>query len=279
VPQDDDADDGALAQTAILQRAVQMTEEFAERQGFLANVESKLERADLPLRAAEAIFFWVAATVVLGLGSLALFGLVVGAILTVIVGIFPAAALSFLANRRRKAFDSQLPDMLGLLSGSLRAGYSLMQGMEAVAQEVTEPMGKELRRVCTEARLGRDLEEALDGVAERMGSRDFEWAVMAIRIQREVGGNLAELLLTVAETMTHRERLRREVAALTAEGKISAIVLGILPPGLGAFMFISNPDYMHGLITTTIGHILLGVALVAMIIGFVWMKKIIEIEI
>ena len=91
-------------------------------------------------------------------------------------------------------------------------------------------MGQELRRVVTEARLGRPLEEALDGVAERMDSPDFSWTVMAIRIQREVGGNLSELLLTVADTMTQRERLRRDVAALTAEGRISAIVLG-LPAG------------------------------------------------
>ncbi len=113
-----------------------------------------------------------------------------------------------------------------------------------------------------------------------MSSRDFEWAVMAIRIQREVGGNLAELLLTVAETMIQRERLRREVAALTAEGKISAIVLGILPPGLGAFMYCQQPRATWtALISTTLGHILLGVAIVAMVIGFAWMKKIVEIEI
>ena len=276
---EDEADEGALAQTALLQRAVQMTEDFAEKQGFLATMESKLEQADLPLRAAEAMFFWAAATVVIGLAGLALLGLVPGLMVLVVVGLLPMGLLNFLASRRRKQFNAQLPDTLSLLSGSLRAGYSLMQGMEAVAQEVTEPMGKELRRVCTEARLGRDLEEALSGVAERLKSRDFEWAVMAIRIQREVGGNLAELLLTVAETMTHRERLRREVAALTAEGKISAIVLGILPPGLGGFMALSNPGYMHGLFDHTLGQIMLGVALLAMVVGFVWMKKIVEIEI
>ena len=120
-----------------------------------------------------------------------------------------------------------------------------MQGVEAVSQEVAEPMGRELRRVVTEARLGRPLEEALEGVADRMESGDFAWAVMAIRIQREVGGNLAELLVTVAETMTERERLRRDVDALTAEGKISAIVLGILPVGLGAVHVRGQPG-LHG---------------------------------
>src|SRR3546814_11310207 len=115
----------------------------------------------------------------------------------------------------------------------MRAGSPLMQGVEAVAAEVSEPGGRELRRGVTVAGLGRPLEGSRDGVADRMGSADFAWAVMAIRIQREVGGNLSELLVTVADTMTERERLRRDVAALTAEGKISAIVLGILPIGLG----------------------------------------------
>src|SRR3546814_9719267 len=124
----------------------------------------------------------------------------------------------------------------------MRAGYSLMQGVEAVSAEVSEPVGRELRRVVTEARLGRPLEESLDGVADRMGSADFAWAVMAIRIQREVGGNLSELLVTVADTMTERERLRRDVAALTAEGKLSAIVLGILPIGHRGFIYTANPD-------------------------------------
>lgn len=140
-------------------------------------------------------------------------------------------------------------------------------------------MGKELRRVVTEARLGRELEEALEDTAERTGSDDFAWAVMAIRIQREVGGNLAELLLTVSETMMQRTRLRREVRALTAEGRISAIVLGILPPGLGAFISLTNPDFMRPLYHEFLGQVMLGLALVSMIIGFIWMNKVIQIEI
>ena len=140
-------------------------------------------------------------------------------------------------------------------------------------------MGRELRRVVTEARLGRPLEQALDGVAERMESGDFTWAVMAIRIQREVGGNLAELLVTVAETMTERERLRRDVNALTAEGKISAIVLGLLPIGLGFFIYTTNPEYMEPLFEETIGKIMLGGSILLALFGFWWMKKTIEIDI
>jgi tight adherence protein B len=140
-------------------------------------------------------------------------------------------------------------------------------------------MGRELRRVVTEARLGRPLEEALEGVAERMESEDFAWAVMAISIQREVGGNLAELLLTVAETMTQRERLRRDVKALTAEGRMSAYVLGGLPIGLGIVLYMMNPDYIGRLFETGLGQVMLGLSIVAMAAGFAWMFKIIKIEI
>ena len=153
------------------------------------------------------------------------------------------------------------------------------QGFEAVSKEVDGPMGQELRRIMAESRLGRPLEEALDAAAVRVKSDDFGWAVMAIRIQREVGGNLAELLLTVADTMTQRERLRRDVASLTAEGRMSAIVLGCLPPGLGAVMMAMNPKYISKLFEGGIGYFLIGGAVVAMLVGFAWMKKIVSIEI
>ena len=278
-PVANDDTDGALVQTALLQRAVELTEEFAERQGFLVKVERALERADLPLRAAEAMFFYGAGALLISLLSLTLGGASAGVAVLLVTLLVPPAAVNFKANQRGKKFQASLPDTLNLLSGSLRAGYSLLQGVEAVSKEVEDPMGQELRRVITEARLGREIEDAMEAVAERMGSADFAWAVMAIRIQREVGGNLSELLLTVADTMIHRERLRRDIAGLTAEGKMSAIILGLLPVGLGLFMWMSNPAYMAPLGSTTLGHILLGAALIALLIGFAWMKKIINIKI
>jgi tight adherence protein B len=282
--EDDDEDgesDGAFApQTALLQRAVAMTGTFAERQGFLTKIETQLEKADLPLRAAEAIFFYLAGAVLVTFLSLVLTQNLLGMI---VIGGFafliPPAVLSVLSSRKKKAFEAMLPDTLQLLSSTLRAGYSMMQGVEAVSQETAEPMGKELRRVVTEARLGRPLEESLDAVAERMGSNDFAWAVMAIRIQREVGGNLSELLLTVAETMTERERLRRDINSLTAEGRVSAYVLAALPIGLGIVLFGMNPDYMGKLFEETIGQIALGIAILMAGVGFLWMNKIIKIEI
>lgn len=273
--------DDAMAQTAFLQRAVAMTEGFAERQGgLITKLEKKLEQADLPLRAGEALFFYLAGVVLVLVATLALTGNLLGMlVVTGLVALVPPAVLNFLATRKRKQFEALLPDTLQLLASTLRAGYSMMQGVEAVSQEAAEPMGKELRRVVTEARLGRPLEESLDAIASRMQSGDFAWAVMAIRIQREVGGNLAELLMTVAETMTERERLRRDISALTAEGRISAYVLIGLPIGLGLFLWSVNQEYVGKLFDVTMGQLMLGAALVAMVAGYAWMMKIIKIEI
>lgn len=272
--------EGGLVQTALLQRAVEMTGDFAERQGYLARAEAKLERADLPLRAAEALFFYAAMVGVTALLALVLTRSLMGTLIfTALAAMLPSAAVNFKAKRRLKKFNNQLPDMLSLLSGTLRAGYSLMQGIEAVSREVEDPIGYELRRVVTESRLGRPLEESMEAAAERMGSADFRWAVMAIGIQREVGGNLAELLMTVAETMTARERLRRDVDALTAEGKVSAIVLGLLPLGLGAAMWVINPEYIGILISEKIGNIMLGGAVLWAGFGFWWMKKLVQIDV
>ena len=276
----DEEGGNSFAKNLFVKRAVEITEGIAERQGALERAERLLERADLPLRAGEALTTY--AGIVLGalaFGILFMGGLV-GLIIMGVIGVLvPPAVVNFMATRRTKAFLSQLPDMLQLLSSTLKAGYSFMQGVEAVSHEVEEPMGGELRRIVTEAQLGRPLEDAMEASAVRMDSPDFAWCVMAVKIQREVGGNLSELLMTVAETMTARERLRRDVASLTAEGKMSAIVLAALPVLLGAAMWGLNPEYINTLFSAGLGKVLLGASATAALIGFAWMKKIIAIEI
>ena len=272
--------DELIVQSALLQRAVNFSESFAEKQGFLARVEDMLERANLPVRAGEGMFMLAALTLLS-----ASFGLVVtrsvlaSALLALLACSISFFVVRLLGRRRFKAFESQLPDTLQLLSGTLRAGYSLPQGLDAVSNEVADPMGAELRRAMTEARLGRDLEESLSGIADRLSSADFSWTVMAIGIQREVGGNLNELLMSVADTMVARERLKREIAALTAEGRMSAGVLSFLPPGLGAIMFVLNPDYISLLFSELLGNILLGLGVVSALVGLAWMKKVITIDV
>lgn len=275
----DEIEESSFASNALVSKAVDLTEDFADKRGLLVTAEAKLEKANVALRPAEAMTMYFGAVVlgaILGLAFRGVIGLFVGAILG---GILPVVILNYLGAKRRKQFNAQLPDMLQLLAGTLKAGYSFMQGIEAVSNEAEAPMGDELRVVVTEAQLGKPVEEAMSAAAERMDSPDFAWAVMAVNIQREVGGNLAELLMTVSETMTARERLAREVNALTAEGRVSAIVLGAMPILLGLAMYAINPEYIGVLFTETIGFILIGVALTAITIGFLWMKKLIEIRI
>ena len=272
--------DGSYLKTKFLKRAVRLTGSFAQRRGVLTWLEQALERADLPVHPAEALFFYTVSTAVLtALVGVVSRNVIVVLMVLALLTMLPPQILKFLGKRRRRKFQGQLPDTLQLLAGSLKAGYSMMQGVDAVSQEIKGPMGKELRRVVVESRLGRPLEDSLNDSADRMASPDFHWVVMAINIQREVGGNLAELLMTVADTMVQRERLRRDVKSLTAEGRVSAIVIGILPFALGAAMWVINPKYVKVLVTERLGQMLLAGSILLAGVGFWWMKKVIEVEV
>jgi tight adherence protein B len=269
----DDPDSG------LVQDMVSFTGRVAERIGVLNRVEDKLEQADLPLRPPEALFLYITIIVVTALGSMLVFGPIVSIGATAIAILFPILYLEIRRKKRLRKFETQLPDVLNLLSGSMRAGFSFAQGLEAVAEEASEPSRRELQRVYAESRLGRPIEDALGDSADRMQSIDLMWAVMAIRIQREVGGNLAELLDTVAETMTERERLRHEILALTAEGRLSALVLGVFPPAFAVILYLIQPDYMRTLFESSIGIAAVVVSAIMAAFGFVWLRKIMAIEV
>jgi tight adherence protein B len=281
--EDDDDDtlvprDQTLAETAVMQRMVGLTGRLAERAGLLQRTEDALEQADLPLRPPEALFFYFAGLCIVGLLGLLILPLPAALILAALAGVVPVALLHRRRKKRLREFQMQLPATLNLLSGSMRAGFSFAQGLESVANEATQPTRRELQRVFTESRLGRPIEDALEDSAERMASVDLMWAVMAIRIQREVGGNLAELLDTVAETMTQRERLRLEVRALTAEGRFSAWVLGVFPVAFAGVLYLVQPDYMSVLFEEAIGIMAVIVCGVMTFVGFIWLRKILRID-
>ncbi len=199
-----------------------------------------------------------------------------GLVLGIIV---PWLYLKFRHSRRLNRFNGQLAETLGLMAGGLQAGLSLPQAIDSVVREGIEPMAGELRRALIEQRLGVDITDALEGVGFRMDSEDFNWIVMAIRIQREVGGNLAEILHTVADTLREREYLRRQVKALSAEGRLSGYILTGLPPLIGLYMLFANPDYVALLYTTLPGFILLGAAALLLGVGSFAMSKLAKVEV
>lgn len=264
----------------LLRRFVRQAESVAQRRGLLSNIEAALDQANIPLRPGEAIAGALAvailAAIFVGIVMQAIIGAAIGAGLALLAA---SAGVNYVARRERAQFISQLPDTLNLISTSLRAGYSLLQALEAVASEAGDPTRREFGRALNETRLGRSPVDALKDVAERMESVDFDWAVLAISIQREVGGNLAEVLQTAAETMLHRNRLRREMKALTAEGRISAIVLGAMPFLLFFFLFTTNRDYLEPLFERTPGIIAMIGAVVLLIAGITWLTRIVKIEI
>jgi tight adherence protein B len=185
--------------------------------------------------------------------------------------------ISIRIGRRRAAFSEQLPDVLQLIAGSLQTGFSLPQALDAVVREDTQPTSGEFSRALAEARIGAELEDALDGVAGRMASEDMRWTVMAIRIQRGVGGNLAEVLRNTVDTMRERAFLRRQVRALSAEGRLSAYILSVLPLAVGGWLLFMDPKYMRPLYTTALGLLMLGVTAVLYTAGVMWMRKVIKV--
>jgi tight adherence protein B len=192
--------------------------------------------------------------------------------------VVPRLVRSVRQQRRSNAFLAQQPDTLQLLAGSLQAGYSLPQALDTVIREGEPPMSTEFNRALIETRLGMPIDEALEGIATRLLSQDFGWVVMAIRIQREVGGNLAELLGTVAETLRERERLRRQVQVLSAEGRLSGWVLGALPVVFALYLVVARPEYLAQMFTP-LGYLMLATAVVLLTVGGLWMVRAVKVEV
>jgi tight adherence protein B len=250
---------------------------LAKRNVRYFNRES-LENAGLRLSQAEFVLL-----ILVGAFVGALIGLVVAgpplAILLVIAAPFVGhLVLGFLAGKRRGKFDEQLGDTLQLLSGSLRAGHSILRAIDASANESQAPTSEEMRRIVSETSLGRDLLESLNDTADRMKNEDFVWISQAIQINREVGGNLAEVLDQVNETIRERSEIKGHIKALAAEGKFSAYILMALPMGIVVMLAMVNPGYMNKMFTNPLGWIMIVASIILMTIGGLWMRKIIDLK-
>ncbi|UDY25390.1 type II secretion system F family protein [Nocardioides sp. Kera G14] len=250
-------------------------------QGLEQRIAARLEGAGSELKPAEWLLLHTGIALIATLVGLALGGgnLIIGFLFLVLGIVVPWVYLGFKQNARRKAFNRALPDTLQLISGALSAGLSLQQSLDTVTNDGIEPVASEFRRILVETRLGVSVEDAMEGVAQRYESKDFSWVVMAIRIQRQVGGNLAELLDTVAATMREREYLRRQVNALAAEGKLSAVVLGLLPPLFVLYLCFTNWDYVSPLFTDLRGNIMLVGGTLWLGVGVFWMSRLIKVEV
>ncbi|OUM40048.1 type II secretion system protein F [Arthrobacter agilis] len=214
-------------------------------------------------------------------------GLVVGwALIAPVVGLLflvlsPAIAhliLSFLTGRRRKRFDAQLGDTLQLLTGGLRAGHSILRAIDAAATEADSPTAEEMRRIVAETSLGKDLLLSLLDTSKRMENEDFTWIAQAIQINREVGGDLADVLDQVGHTIRERSEIKGQIRALAAEGKFSAYILGAMPFAIAIMLAVVSPGYVDPLFTEPLGWAMLGGAAVMMTIGCLWLRKIIDLK-
>jgi tight adherence protein B len=273
---------GETDQTSNLSRLTRSTtttiESTLARRGWGQKLADSLELAGSRLAPAEYVVMvasicgvavlvgWLAA----GLGGSLLFALLV----------LPGAwlVLRIRQGRRRVAFANQLDDTLQMLAGGLRAGHSLLRAIDAVSREAESPTAEEFARIVNEVRLGRDLGVALDSTAQRTGSIDFGWVAQAIAIHREAGGDLAEVLDEVGSTIRERNQIRRQVAALSAEGKMSAYVLMALPFVVLGILTITSPTYVSKFIESPIGWGLVAAAVIMLLIGGLWMRKVVSFK-
>ncbi len=240
-------------------------------------IHALLERADLPLRTAEFVYIMLASGLVAGLVTAAFRPPVWLIGIAMVAGAFlPYGFLSMKARRRVKAFENQLPDLLVTMAAGLKAGHSFRQSLQSVVDEEQPPASKELKRVLTETRLGRPMDEALVEMAQRLGSKNFEFVITAVTIQRQVGGSLAGLFDMVADTVRNRQQFAKKIKGLTAMGRASSYVLIGLPFFVAGMLTLLNSEYMSPLWHTGTGHKLIALMLVMMTVGSLILRKIVN---
>ena len=253
---------------------------LSARMPHLADIASQLERAHLAWTPQTYLFRGAGFAIGLGIAAM----LVAGKwILVLPMAMLGALLPHFYVRRRIKkrlnAFEEHLPDSIDLMGRAIRAGHPLSSGFKMVAEEGSEPVAGEIRRVFEEQRFGMAFDDSLLAMADRVPIVDSRILVTAILIQREVGGNLAEVLDKIAYVIRERFQIRRQLQTYTAQGRISGIVLALLPIAMGIMLFLLSPDYILTLFREPIGHFMLGGAVIMEIFGYLWIRKIVNIEI
>ena len=264
-----------------------------EGQDLSARLSTELARADLKLRPAEFVAFWIACPFVFVVFAY-LIGFVIPTLQNIIALVlifavgayFPRFYLRFRQNRRLRAFGQQLPDTITLLANSLRAGSSFLQGIELVTREARPPISEEFERVVREMALGVAMQPALNNLARRVASEDLELMVTAINIQSQVGGNLATVLDSIAFTIRERIRIQGEIQTLTAMQRYSGYVITLLPVGLAGILFLISPTYIVPMLQRPpelfglpMGMIFFAIGLISMGIGYLLIRRIVDIKV
>lgn len=250
------------------------------KKGMTAEIEKQLARADIPLRGEEYLIIWFSLVFAPGILVFLLTNRLIPTACLFLLGvIIPPLMVNQAVQKRVKKFNLQLKDSLAIMSNALRAGFSFVQAMELVSREMTDPIAKEFTRTYREMNLGSSLEEALQNLVKRVASEDLDLLVTAVLIQRQVGGNLAEILDNISFTIRERIRIQGEIKTLTAQGRISGYIIGLIPPILAVLLLMINPDYMGPLFHSPIGFALLGAAAVSQIVGIALIRKIVTIDI
>lgn len=251
----------------------------AAPKGLAARFEADMIKAGVPLKGEEATMLWILLLLVPPLLILMFTRDLIGALLVMALGLaVPFFMLKWVSTKRLTKFDQQISGALVIMANSMRAGFSFLQALEMVGKEMEDPMAGEVRRVLREMHLGVPTEQALINMGERIGSKDFDLVVTAILIQRSVGGNLAEVLDNISGTIRGRIQLAGEVKVLTAQGKISGLVIGFLPVCLCIMLYFINKEYILLLFTDLRGLMLVAAALAAQVFGLILINRIVDIK-
>ncbi len=284
---------GPISDLIAQSAAIAHLNKAVEQRDFGANIARELARADLPLKVSEYLFIWAGAIVgvpvmffILGF-FLPVLSHPLMLVLGAIVGFFiPRFWVRRRQSKRLNAFNKQLPDTITLLANALRAGSSFLQAIELVVRESRPPISLEFGRVIREVNLGLPFEQALENMVRRVRSEDLELMATAISIQYQVGGNLAEILDSIAYTIRERIRIKGEIRSLTAQQRMSGYVVAFLPVALGGFLFLIAPDFLQPMFSPKValmgipaGVILISIGLFSMFIGFLIIRRIVDIEV
>jgi len=265
---------------AVADGLVNVVDSVLKRRGWVPFPSSEIEMASLRMTSGSLVVLVSVLTFTVLLLATSFSGnLLIGLLVAVLVPIVTKVVLRRRGNKRRTAFGEQLDESLQMIASALRAGHSLARALDTASREAPAPTSEEFARIVNENRIGRDLVEAMYTTADRMDSQDFRWVAEAVAVQRDTGGNLNEVLDKVGSTIRERNHILREVQTLSAEGRMSAVILMVLPVFVGLGMTATNPGYMAPLFDGMTGVVILGIAALLFAVGGLWMRAIVNVKV